>query len=330
MTSLQSLHTFGFSTSALKVTRLNSVTDIKELLPLKSPFYILGGGSNSIFVEDFNGEIARVELQGIKYDENQNQYLITAQAGEDWHEFVVSCLKRGIYGLENLALIPGTIGAAPIQNIGAYGREVGSFIESVNYIELATGIEKQILHTDCAFSYRDSVFKHELSGKVIITAVNFAIPKRWIAEQSYGELAKLENPSAQDIFNSVVNIRRAKLPDPDQIGNAGSFFKNPVVNNVLLGRLRDKWPMLPAYQVSDNESKIPAAWLIDRLGYKGQQLGGIICHPTQPLVLANTGSGTGEALLHLARQIKKDVWDTFAIELENEVRLIAKSGVINL
>ncbi|WP_416307121.1 UDP-N-acetylmuramate dehydrogenase [Neptunicella sp. SCSIO 80796] len=330
MTSLKSFHTFGFSAHAKKITHLNSVADIKSALPLHRPFYILGGGSNSIFVDDFAGEIVKINLRGIECNETQEDFGIKVKAGENWHEFVEYCVKRGMYGLENLALIPGTVGAAPIQNIGAYGREVSGFIQSVDYIELATGEAKSILQADCGFGYRDSIFKHELSDKVIITAVNFVLPKKWVVEQSYGELANLSNPTAQDIFDKVVKIRQAKLPDPSQLGNAGSFFKNPVIGKPLLKSIREKWPAIPSYPVSDEQCKVPAAWLIDQLGYKGKTLGGILCHHNQPLVLANTGIGTGRELLQFARKIRDDVLVTFSIKLENEVRLLTTNGLIDL
>lgn len=293
-------------------------------------FCILGEGSNTIFLEDFKGHVVHIAISGVSVKESADCYKLEVGAGENWHELVVWCLKNHIYGFENLALIPGAVGAAPIQNIGAYGLEVEHFVEHLEYVCLNTGKIKRLNHAQCQFGYRESIFKKELASKAIITKVVFALPKHGAPVSHYGELAKLNTPSPEDIFSQVVKIRQAKLPDPRKIGNAGSFFKNPIVDNNVAKQLAKLWPSIPQYPTAQGKVKIPAAWLIDTLGFKGKSVGGIRCHPTQALVLTNTGNGTGEQLLNLAREIKQSVSQEFSIQLENEVQLIGALGLIDL
>ncbi|MGJ8681700.1 UDP-N-acetylmuramate dehydrogenase [Paraglaciecola sp.] len=332
MSPLKNHHTFGLLSTALDVISITSVNELKSsLLAAQShPYLILGQGSNTVFLEDYAGTILKMAIEGIELEQTKEHYLLTVGAGENWHDLVKWCLAHNIYGLENLALIPGTVGAAPIQNIGAYGVEVERFIESVSYFCLRSEKVETITHEECFFSYRDSIFKHALSEQVIITEVTFSIPKIWIAVSNYGELQQLDNPTAQEIYNKVVDVRQAKLPDPKKQGNAGSFFKNPVITIKKLARLKKSWPMIPSYPVDELRVKVPAAWLIDTLGFKGKKLGGISCHVTQPLVLTNDGTGTGVELLALARQIKDRVQQEFSITLENEVRLMGDKSLVEL
>jgi UDP-N-acetylmuramate dehydrogenase len=267
---------------------------------------------------------------GKQIKELADVFEITVKAGESWHQLVADCLQKGIFGLENLALIPGTVGAAPIQNIGAYGVELQRFIDRVVFTEIKTGKSHFLRQDECQFGYRESIFKNELSQKVLITDVVLHLPKRWLPCQHYGELQKLTRPSAQQIFDKVVEIRTAKLPDPARIGNAGSFFKNPIIDRNVFDKLLQDWPLMPHYKVDNKQVKIAAAWLIDTLGYKGKKIGGIQCHPKQPLVLTNDGSGTGAQLLELAREIRNEVADKFSIQLENEVSLLGKEGIVKL
>lgn len=239
-------------------------------------------------------------------------------------------MSRQIYGLENLALIPGSVGAAPIQNIGAYGVEIEQFIDQVEYYDLNEKNYTSLNSQECEFGYRDSVFKQRLAGQVVITSVTLAIPKSWSAVTHYGELKQLSAPSAMDIFNKVVSVRQSKLPDPRKIGNAGSFFKNPKVNKADFKQLQQSYPTIPNYPIDAETLKIPAAWLIEQLGFKGKKIGGIGCHANHALVLTNDGTGTGEQLLLLARAIKEAVLNEFSIALENEVRLIGKNGAVAL
>jgi UDP-N-acetylmuramate dehydrogenase len=293
-------------------------------------FYILGEGSNTVFLEDYQGTVIKPAFMGIDFAQTDTQYQLKVGAGENWHQFVLWCMQRQIYGLENLALIPGTVGAAPIQNIGAYGVEIEQFIDRVEYYDLNEKSHKSLNSEGCEFAYRDSVFKKRLADHIVITSVSFVIPKNWQAVLHYGELKALSAPSAMDIFNKVVEVRQSKLPDPKKIGNAGSFFKNPIIDLNHYTRLQQTWPSIPSYPVDNNSVKIPAAWLIDQLGFKGKKIGGVGCHPNQALVLTNDGSGTGEQLLQLARDIKTAVLNEFSILLENEVRLIGKNGPVVL
>lgn len=293
-------------------------------------FFLLGEGSNTVFVEDYDGMVLKVENKGIAVVEHDSHYLITVAAGENWHDFVTWCLSQNIFGFENLALIPGTVGAAPIQNIGAYGVELEQFVESVEYIDLSSGDRCQMNKNQCQFGYRNSIFKSMLAGRCVISHVTFNINKRWQPITHYGELASLPSPSPQDIFDCVVQVRRNKLPNPSKIGNAGSFFKNPVVSTDLYSRLQKTWSDIPSYRQDSETVKIPAAWLIDSLGFKGKKLGGIACHPTQALVLTNDGSGTGEQLLQMATNIRDAVLREFEIELINEVRLMGRNGLVSL
>jgi UDP-N-acetylmuramate dehydrogenase len=330
--SLASLHSFGFSCSAQACISINKPNDLLHLLDRveTSAFYILGEGSNSVFLEDYQGTVVKPAFMGIGLEQTDTHYLLKVGAGENWHKLVLWCMQQQIYGLENLALIPGSVGAAPIQNIGAYGVEVEKFIHQVDYYHMSEKRHKSLDSHECEFAYRDSVFKKRLSNQVVITGVTFSISKNWQAVAHYGELKELTEPSAIDIFNTVVKVRQSKLPDPAKIGNAGSFFKNPVIALDHYTQLQKTWPNIPSYSVDTDKVKVPAAWLIDQLGFKGKKIGGIGCHPNQALVLTNDGSGTGEQLLQLARAIKTAVLSEFSIVLDNEVRLIDKNGPIIL
>lgn len=332
MHSLASLHSFGFSCSAQAYISISKPSDLLRSLGRAEPsaFYILGEGSNTVFLEDYQGTIIKPNFMGIDLEHTDTHYILKVGAGENWHQLVLWCMQHQIYGLENLALIPGTVGAAPIQNIGAYGVEIEQFIHQVEYYDLSEKKHKNLDVQNCEFAYRDSVFKTRLADKVVITGVTFAIPKSWQAVVHYGELKELLEPHAMDIFNKVVEVRKSKLPDPKKIGNAGSFFKNPVIALNHYIQLQKTWPSIPSYPVDSDKVKVPAAWLIDQLGFKGKKIGGIGCHPKQALVLTNDGSGTGEQLLQLARAIKSAVLSEFSIMLENEVRLIGKNGPVVL
>ncbi|MEP0356095.1 UDP-N-acetylmuramate dehydrogenase [Paraglaciecola sp.] len=332
MDSLTSLHTFGLSSSGNHVISIDSFDMLqKQFMNVTTePFCILGGGSNTVFLDDYQGTIFKMALKGIQIEESDSEYLVTAAAGENWHQLVAYCMQQGINGLENLALIPGTVGAAPIQNIGAYGVEIERFIRRVDYFDLHAHSVKSLDREHCQFDYRDSIFKSQFAGQFIITQVILALPKSWIAVTQYGELQNLTAPTPMDIFNKVVALRKSKLPDPIKIGNAGSFFKNPIIDKKLFTELLQEWPEIPSYPIDASNVKVPAAWLIDRLGFKGKKNGGIGCHPNQALVLFNDGTGTGEQLLQFARSIKSAVSHTFSINLENEVRLMDSQGLVTL
>ena len=332
MISLAPHHTFGLQAYCHK---LKLVEHPQQLLSALSELqdtslFVIGGGSNCIFLEDFPGTVVKNHLMGKSVERRDDSFVLTVGAGENWHRLVKWCLQQQIYGFENLALIPGTVGAAPIQNIGAYGIEIERFIEYVECLDRHTYETVRLSAEECQFGYRDSIFKRALAEKCVITQLAFRLPVKWQPVLDYAELQQLDNPQPTDIFNKVVEIRQRKLPDPERIGNAGSFFKNPVISAEHFTHLSKDWPTLPGFRLSDEHIKVPAAWLIDQLGFKGKKRGGIACHTNQPLVLTNDGSGTGEQLLTLAREIRDKVQQVFAITLENEVRLIGATGSITL
>jgi UDP-N-acetylmuramate dehydrogenase len=293
-------------------------------------YYFLGEGSNTIFTEDYLGSIGKVEIRGITIREEKSAYHIKVAAGENWHQLVRWTLDNNMPGLENLALIPGTVGAAPIQNIGAYGCEVEQFIESVECLNVKNGKIENILHEQCAFAYRSSLFKSQMAGHYLILAVNLALPKQWQPNLTFSALKQHSLTSPKQIFEQVIKIRQAKLPDVSKIGNAGSFFKNPEISTNHLNRLQHKHTDMPFYLQENGQVKIPAAWLIDKLGLKGYQMGDIQVHPNHGLVLTNLNNGTGEELLGVARYVKDAVLEEYNITLENEVRLLGAAGEISL
>lgn len=323
MFDLSAIHSFGFPALATEVFTLNSFDDLSALPELAEPLIFVGEGSNTVFINNFPGTVVLVRFKGIEIQEYPDKFLVRVGAGENWHELVISLLEKGIYGLENMALIPGTVGAAPIQNIGAYGKEFAQYCHSVTCFELTTAAEVTLSAEQCQFGYRDSIFKRKYKNSHLITSVTLCLPKQWQANNQYGELKSLGlQPSAEQICQKVISIRSAKLPDPKQLGNAGSFFKNPVIDIELYQQLKANWPEMPFYFIDERQVKIPAAWLLDKLGYKGFNYKDVACHIKQPLVLVNNGMGTGPQLLSLARRIIDDVYQNFSIRLHNEVRLI--------
>ena len=343
MPSLQTYSTFGL---AAYCDSIQSFTDVASFLSVfntsknnNNAIYILGGGSNSIFTDDFDGTILVNEIKGISHFDTESHHFLRVGAGENWHDFVTLCMNEKWYGFENLALIPGSVGACPIQNIGAYGVEVNTLIEKVECVFLETGEQVVLTNKDCQFGYRDSVFKHELANKVLITHVNFKLPKHYELETSYGELAALSEPTPEKIYSKVIEIRKSKLPDPAELGNAGSFFKNPVVSQAVYQGIAQEYDAVPHFVVSESSElpavenkqiKIPAAWLIDQAGFKGKTLNKVRCHPTQPLVLTNLGGATGSDVITMAKDIIASVQGKFGIQLEPEVRLLGSKGLISL
>jgi UDP-N-acetylmuramate dehydrogenase len=344
MPSLQAYSTFGLPASC---DFIQSFTDVASFLSTFNTYknktnnaiYILGGGSNSIFTDDFDGTILVNEIKGISHFDTESHHYLRVGAGENWHEFVTLCMEEKWYGFENLALIPGSVGACPIQNIGAYGVEVNRLIDKVECVFLETGEQMLLSNEDCQFGYRDSVFKHALANKVLITHVNFKLPKQYELETSYGELSALTEPTPEKVYSKVIEIRKSKLPDPAELGNAGSFFKNPVVSKAVFQAIAQEYDSVPHFVVSvsaglpitENEQiKIPAAWLIDQAGFKGKTLNKVRCHPTQPLVLTNLGGATGNDVITMAKDIIASVQGKFGIQLEPEVRLLGSKGLISL
>ena len=325
--SLLTHNTFGFDVRARHAMKIDSVDAAVALCADKRianlPQLVLGGGSNIVLTRDFDGVALIVGMLGKRViGEDDEAWLVEAGAGENWHDFVAWTLAQGMPGLENLALIPGTVGAAPIQNIGAYGLEMGERFERLNAVELATGARAEFDRDACAFGYRDSFFKRAGRGRFMITSVVFRLPKAWTPRAGYADVARaLEGAStcdAQAIFDAVVAVRRAKLPDWTALGNAGSFFKNPVVSAQAFDALKQREPGVVSYPQADGQMKLAAGWLIDQCGWKGRSIGGAAVHDRQALVLVNRGGATGAQVLELADAIKRDVLARFDVELEME------------
>lgn len=327
---LSTLHTFGLKARAANLISITHKQDVSALSQLIGPYLLLGEGSNSIFVEDYPGTVVLIRLSGIHITETEDDYWVDVAAGENWHQLVSQLLENNMPGLENLALIPGTVGAASVQNIGAYGKELSDLCDSVECIDMNTMQEVRFSNKECAFGYRDSIFKRKEYRHYLITSVKLRISKQWQPENNYAELKKLPAPvSAKQIFDKVIAIRTAKLPDPEQHGNAGSFFKNPIVSVTHFEGLKKRWKDIPGF-VDGDRVKVPAAWLLDQCQVKGSSYQGIASYQNQPLVLINQNQGTGEALLQFARDIIARVEETFSIRLHNEVRLIGENGLIEL
>ncbi|MGI2081134.1 UDP-N-acetylmuramate dehydrogenase [Shewanella putrefaciens] len=330
--SLKSFNTFGLSQCCSALVEAHSKEDIKHIcLPLwqdQQPLLVLGGGSNVVFTDDFHGTVVRVLSKGIKVSEDAVYFYLEVEAGENWHELVEFTLANGMPGLENLALIPGTLGAAPIQNIGAYGVEFCDVCDWVEYLDLDSGDFFRLTATECQFSYRESIFKGALRGRAVITAVGLRLVKQWQPHLAYGPLQSFDPASvtAADIFNKVCQVRREKLPDPNVLGNAGSFFKNPIVSAACYLELSQRFSTIVGYAQADGSVKLAAGWLIEQAGLKGFILGKAAVHDKQALVLVNRGGATGQDICRLAQHVIERVNDTFGVLLEAEPRIIGVTG----
>lgn len=297
----------------------------------KNPFIVLGEGSNVLFLEDFNGSVIVNAIKGIALEEHNEAWHLHVGAGENWHALVERTLKKGITGLENLALIPGMAGSAPIQNIGAYGVEFKDICHYVDALYLPTQKVVRLCREACQFGYRDSVFKHAMKDDYVIIAIGLCLTKRWRPVLSYGALSKL-NPasvSAWDVFNAVCDMRRSKLPDHHIIGNAGSFFKNPLVTGDQARAMLQKWPTMPHYPQANDEIKLAAGWLVEQCDLKGYRVGGAAVHQQQALVLVNEQHATSQDMVNLAHQVRNRVGEKFNVWLEPEVRFIGAQGERN-
>lgn len=332
-TSLKEYNTFGIETEARYFTEVNNVEELLSVLTDEQfatlPKMILGGGSNVLFTQDFDGLIIKNGIIGIhKVSEDADSVILKVGAGENWHEFVLYAIEQDLGGIENLSLIPGTVGAAPMQNIGAYGVEIKDVFESLEALNKETLEIERFDVEDCKFGYRQSVFKNVFRDKYIITSVSFRLTKKHTLNTSYGAIEEtlsdegVSNPTIRDVSNAVIKIRQSKLPDPVKIGNAGSFFKNPVVNAIDYEGLKAEFSDIPGYELPGNEIKVPAAWLIQFCGWKGKRFEHIGVHKNQALVLVNYGGGKGADLKQLAQDIQQSVADKFGIELEMEVNVL--------
>jgi UDP-N-acetylmuramate dehydrogenase len=327
--SLRGFNTFGLPATAHVLVHVRSDADVRRVLDHpefgRLPKLVLGGGSNLILTRDPASVVLRVEVPGRRpVQERDDAVIVEAGAGETWHDFVAWTLDQGWPGLENLALIPGTVGAAPVQNIGAYGVELQDRFDSLDTVDLVTGRAVRLEARDCAFGYRDSVFKRELAGRSVITRVRFRLPRPWTPVVGYLDLerkmAETGNraPDARTIFDWVCAIRRAKLPDPAVVGNVGSFFKNPVVTPEQCKDIIARDPHVVHYPMDDGSFKLAAGWLIDACGWKGKSIGRAGVYEKQALVLVNRGGASGAEVLTLARAIQESVYGRFGIRLEPE------------
>ena len=331
--NLRALNSFALPAVARRMVRIRSEADVRRVLDDPAigrlPRLVLGGGSNLVFTRDPAGVVLKVEVAGMRLlQANDDAWIVEAGAGESWHALVEWTLAQGWPGLENLALIPGTVGAAPVQNIGAYGVELTDRFESLDAVDLVTGRTVTLDRAACRFGYRDSVFKGALAGKSLITRVRLRLPRPWVPVLGYQDLERrvaetgITAPDARTIFDWVCAIRRDKLPDPAEIGNAGSFFKNPVVTAEQCRDIIGRDPHVVHYPLPDGSFKLAAGWLIDACGWKGKSIGHAGVHDRQALVLVNRGEASGAEVLTLARAIQESVYGRFGIRLEPEPAVV--------
>lgn len=331
--SLKPYNTFGIDVKAKLFARFDNVQELQELLQMpelkEEPKLILGGGSNLLFTKDFDGVVLQNNIKGIEVlREDDAQVFVKAGSGEVWHEFVLFALEHNLAGVENLSLIPGTVGAAPLQNIGAYGVELKDVFYELEAVEMKTGKLHTFSNEACRFGYRESVFKNDLKGQFIVTSVTFRLHKKHTVNTSYGAISStlqelnITEPTIQDVSAAVCSIRQSKLPDPKEIGNAGSFFKNPEIPIALFDILKEQYPDMPAYPVSETTVKVPAGWLIEQCGWKGKVIDNYGVHKKQALVLVNYGGASGDKLKQLAFDIIHSVQEKFGISLHPEVNIL--------
>ena len=325
-------NTFGMDVEASVFVEYESVTELKEILLHQlcpdGKWLHIGGGSNLLFTGDFDGMILHSAIKGFEVvSENEDEVLVRAGAGEVWDDFVAYTVEKGWYGAENLSLIPGEVGASAVQNIGAYGVEAKDLIVKVDTLEVETAKERVFGNEECGYAYRESVFKHALKGKYIVTHVTYRLSKHPSYRLDYGNVrAELEKRGCEltleNVRQTIIDIRESKLPDPKVQGNAGSFFMNPIVPRPLFEELQDKYPSMPFYEVDAERVKIPAAWMIDQCGWKGKQLGRAGVHNKQALVLVNCGGATGQEIIALSEEIQRSVLDKFGVRISPEVNFI--------
>ncbi|MCC6385404.1 MAG: UDP-N-acetylmuramate dehydrogenase [Bacteroidia bacterium] len=331
--SLKPFNTFQIDIRANRVIECKTPDELKEAIRLatesEEKLMVLGGGSNVLFTDDFDGTILLNRISGIEItSENEEYVFVKASSGEVWHELVMWCVRNNYAGIENMSLIPGRVGAGPIQNIGAYGVELKDVLHQVEVIMIDSGETRILSNAACQFGYRDSIFKRDMKGKCIIISVTLKLSKKPVIHASYGsikhELGKkgITQPTIRDISEAVIHIRQSKLPDPHTLGNAGSFFKNPEVEKAFFEQLKIKHPSIPGFEHHPGTIKVPAGWLIEQCGFKGKQFGNTGAHKDQALVLVNYGNATGKEILRLAQLIIKTVEESFGITLKTEVNII--------
>ena len=325
-------NTFGISETCRRYVEFSTVDELRRVLkslsPADFPLLVLGGGSNLLLTKPFQGTVLHSAIRGIEHSDDGDDILLRCGSGEVWDDVVAYAIAHGWYGMENLSIIPGEVGASAVQNIGAYGREAKDLIETVEAIDIETAEDIVFKNPECGYGYRQSKFKNEWKGKYVITHVTYRLSKHFTPYLDYGNIrAELERrginePSADDVRRVVTDIRNAKLPDPKKEGNAGSFFMNPVVCREVFGILHEQYPDMPHYYVDSDHEKIPAGWLIDRCGWKGRSMGPAGVHDKQALVLVNKGGARGMDIVRLCDAIRDDVKKTFGIEIHPEVNII--------
>lgn len=329
-------NTFGISGRCRRFIEFDSVGELKSALTTLTaddePLMVLGGGSNLLLTKDFEGTVLHSNINFQPKSEvtcdATGDVLVTAGSGMVWDDFVAYCVGMGYFGAENLSLIPGTVGASAVQNIGAYGAEAKDIIHKVEAVEIATGGMAVFSNADCQYAYRQSRFKHEWKGRYVVTSVTYRLSTQFVPHLDYGNIREelgregIAQPTAQELRNAIIRIRKAKLPDPEVEGNAGSFFMNPVVDKAKYEALAAQYPGMPHYTIDAGREKIPAGWMIDRCGWKGKTVGRAGVHDKQALVLVNRGGATGKEVVDLCDAIRRDVYNTFGIEINPEVNII--------
>ena len=328
--NLKEYNTFGISVKAEMFAVFSSIEELKQILSNRNgkDLLVLGGGSNLLLTKDFDGLVIKNEIKRFEViEETVSEVIVESGAGENWHEFVLNCIDKGFGGVENLSLIPGSVGASPMQNIGAYGVEIKDVFESLSAYHIASGEIHYFDKTKCEFGYRESIFKNKVKGEYIILTVTFRLTKNPTINSSYGAINEqlkvmgIENPTIQELSAAVIAIRQSKLPDPKIIGNAGSFFKNPTVEIALLEQIQKNYPDIPNYPAL-NGKKLAAGWLIEKSGWKGRTFDNYGVHKLQALVLVNYGNCTGQEIFDLSSQIIQDVFEKFGVLLEREVNIL--------
>lgn len=330
--SLKKHNTFGIEAKAKEFVAIHSVDELKEVLSenISKKKFILGGGSNMLLTKDIDALVIHIDIKGIQIVKETEDFVwVKANAGENWHEFVLWNIEHNFGGLENMSLIPGNVGTTPVQNIGAYGVEIKDNFISCEAVNIETQEIKTFHKEDCNFGYRESIFKHEAKDKFIITSVIYKLTKNnHKINTSYGDILKeLEKnnitvPTIKDVSNAVIAIRQSKLPDPKELGNSGSFFKNPIISREHFEKVKALFPEVRHYDVSADEVKVPAGWLIEQAGFKGFRIGDAGVHKNQALVLVNYGNASGQEILNLSKEIQKTILDKYTIAIEAEVNVI--------
>ncbi|RXR18316.1 UDP-N-acetylmuramate dehydrogenase [Flavobacterium amnicola] len=330
--SLKKYNTFGIDAKAKQFAAVHSVAELQEILlkHANETKFILGGGSNMLLTQDIEALVIHIDLKGKKVIKEDDDYVwVESQAGENWHEFVLWNIENNYGGLENMSLIPGNVGTTPVQNIGAYGAEIKDTFVSCDAMKITTQEMKTFTKDECKFGYRESIFKQEVKDQYIITSVVFKLTKKnHKINTGYGDIQKelekhhITNPTIKEVSNAVIAIRQSKLPDPKELGNSGSFFKNPIVSRELFNKAKAQHPEMKHYDVSETEVKVPAGWLIEQAGFKGMRRGDAGVHKNQALVLVNYGNATGQEIVSLSKEIQKTILEKFGIPIEAEVNII--------